>query len=88
MADALVVRLGQRPICVAVMFGTYLLSSLIVVLIPELRWARAAYALTLLQYMAFISGFSKVNHGLHAWLYVAIIFVLLPKGRWRGGAFR
>jgi hypothetical protein len=34
--------------------------------------------------MAFINGFDKTNHNLHAWLFVGAILILLPRGPWVG----
>jgi hypothetical protein len=61
----------------------YAVASVLVLAFPERRLARAAYALTLLQFMAFQNSFDKINHAMHAWLFVSLIFVLLPAGRWR-----
>ena len=32
--------------------------------------------------MALVNGFDKINHNLHAWLFVSLILILLPKGPW------
>lgn len=60
----------------------YLFTSLIVMFVPQQRWARFAYALALLQFMAFVNTPDKVNHNLHGWLFASIIFVFLPRGPW------
>ncbi len=76
---------------VNMIFGAYLVAALFALALPQLRLARIAYAFTLLQYMAFINGFDKINHDLHAWLFVGLILVLLPKGPWvnsRRAAYR
>ena len=76
--DRIDVRTG-----VNVIFTAYLVASALVLVLPERRLARAAYTLALLQYMALVNGFFKINHGLHAWLFVSAVLVLLPDGRWR-----
>ena len=63
-------------------FTAYLLATLLALALPQLRLARIAYAFTLLQYMAFVNGFDKINHDLHAWLFVGVVLVLLPRGPW------
>ncbi len=67
---------------VNLIFSVYLIASLIVVLVPDRRLARAAYTLALLQYMSFVNSFDKVNHDLHGWLFVSIVLILLPRGPW------
>jgi hypothetical protein len=67
---------------VDLIFGAYLMTSLIVMVVPQQRWTRIAYAVALLQYMAFINTPDKVNHDLHGWLFVSIILVFLPRGPW------
>ena len=48
-------------------------------MLPEWRIARLAYFVMLLQWMALINGFGKVNHDLHGWLFrVESGFVFLP----------
>jgi hypothetical protein len=69
---------------VNLIFTGYLAASIVAAALPERRWARAAYAFALLQYMAFINGFDKTNHNLHAWLFVGAILILLPRGPWAG----
>jgi hypothetical protein len=75
--DWVTVRTG-----VNIIFGAYLGASVIALLFPERRIARAGYSLTLLQYMAVINGFFKIGHAFHAWLFVSLILILLPDGRW------
>jgi hypothetical protein len=67
---------------VNLIFGGYLVAAFVVMLVPERRWARVAYAFTLLQYMALLNGFDKVNHNLHSWLFVSVVLILLPRGPW------
>jgi hypothetical protein len=61
----------------------YLLAALAVLAFPESRILRLLYAVGLLQFMALLNTPTKINHNLHAWLYCAWIFVLLPRGPWR-----
>ncbi|MBX3285600.1 MAG: hypothetical protein R2746_08460 [Acidimicrobiales bacterium] len=61
----------------------YLLAALAVLAFPELRIFRFLYAVGLLEFMAMVNSPTKINHNLHAWLYCAFIFVLLPNGPWR-----
>jgi hypothetical protein len=67
---------------VDIIFVFYIAATVLVMLIPRVRIARLLAALALLQYMALVNGFDKVNHALHAWLFVSFILVLLPSGRW------
>ena len=67
---------------VNLIFCAYLVASLVVVLLPQRRLARAAYALALLEYLAFVNTPDKINGDLQMWLFVAIILVLLPRGPW------
>ena len=60
----------------------YVLAGIVVAILPQWRPARLAYFLLLLQYMALENGFGKINHGLHAWLFVSGLLVLLPSRRW------
>lgn len=60
----------------------YLAAALAVLAWPERRAFRLIYALVLLQYMAILNSPAKIDHNLHAWLYCAWIFVLLPDGGW------
>ena len=60
----------------------YLVDAVVVLLAPEWRIGRVAYTITLLEFMAIENGFGKVNHSMHAWLFVASLFVLLPDRRW------
>ena len=67
---------------VDIIFGVYLAAAICSMLIPQYRFARAVYALSLLEYMAFVNGFDKVNHDMHAWLFMSFILILLPRGPW------
>jgi hypothetical protein len=60
----------------------YAVASVLVLVFPERRLARVGYAFMLLQYMAMVNSFDKINHSFHAWLFVSTIFILLPAGRW------
>jgi hypothetical protein len=68
---------------VKVVLGLYLVSALLALAFPERRVARLLYAVGLLQFMAVLNSPTKINHNLHAWLYCAWIFALLPSGPWR-----
>jgi hypothetical protein len=76
-------RVGVRA-GVNIIFSLYLVAAVLVMLLPERRWARATYAFALLQYMALLNSFDKVNHNLHSWLFVSIVLILLPRGPWNG----
>jgi hypothetical protein len=67
---------------IAVILAVYLTGSLVALILPERRLARALYALGLLEFMALVNSFGKVNHSLHGWLFVALVLVLLPSGPW------
>jgi hypothetical protein len=69
---------------VYMIFWAYLGTSVVVALVPEQRIARLAYSFALLQYMAFVNGFDKIDANLHAWFFVSVFFILLPGGRWPG----
>ncbi len=68
---------------VNIIFSVYLAASVAVLVVPGLRVARIAYAFSLLQYMSLVNTTDKVNHNLHVWLFVSVILILLPQGRWR-----
>jgi len=68
---------------VGIIFGGYVVASILALVLPEQRLARFAYSFMLLQYMAFVNSFGKINHSMHAWLFTSAIFILLPSGRWR-----
>ena len=68
---------------IPLILGGYLVASVVAMMLPERRIARIAYVVMLLQWMALINGFGKVNHDLHGWLFVAAAFVFLPDGGWR-----
>lgn len=57
-------------------FGSFLAA-----LWPMSRTFRIMYALGLLEYLSVKFGFGKVNHNLHAWLWVSGFFVFLPSAR-------
>jgi hypothetical protein len=67
---------------VDIIFVVYIAAAVLVMVIPRFRLARLLYAIALLEYMAFVNGFDKVNHSMHAWLFVSFVLVLLPSGRW------
>lgn len=60
----------------------YLVSALAAASFPQLRVTRFAYFLFFLQYLALENGFGKINHSMHAWLWVSGILVLLRNGGW------
>lgn len=68
---------------ISVILFAYGAASLAAVAFPQFRLVRLAYTVTLLEYMAVINGFGKVNHNLHGWLFVSAAFVFLPRGPWR-----
>jgi hypothetical protein len=57
----------------------WLAASLWAMLAPTWRSARIASFLLLLQYVGVVNSFGKVNHDLHAWLWVSAVFVFLPR---------
>jgi len=62
-----------------VIFGAPL-TALAALVWPYVRLARAAAALGILLFTAFFNSFGIIMHGLHGWLWVAALFVLLPDG--------
>ncbi len=69
---------------VNLIFWAYLGTSIVVALVPEQRLARIAYSFALLQYMAFVNGFDKINANLHGWFFVSVFLIFLPRGPWPG----
>jgi hypothetical protein len=67
---------------VALILTLHVLATLWAMMLPQWRSARAASAVMLLEYMAFVNGFGKVNHDIHAWLWVSVVLVFLPRGPW------
>jgi hypothetical protein len=67
---------------VGVVLFCYLLGTLWATALPQWRSARIVCFLALLQYVAFINGFGKINHDYHGWLWVSGLLVLLPSGGW------
>lgn len=55
---------------------------------PQWRLARLAYAFGLFEYLAISNGFGKIGHGMHSWLWVSAVLVLLPSSRtsWKAAA--
>ena len=68
---------------VNLIMAAYVLAGLAVFAFPEWRVLRIAYTFTLFQYMGLANSFGKVNHGMHAWLFVSFVFIFLPDRRWR-----
>jgi hypothetical protein len=75
---------------ISLILGFYLVATVAVAALPQLRVARIAYAFGLLQFMAIENGFGKVNHTYHAWFWVSAFLILLPGARqaWRPDATR
>ncbi len=69
---------------VDIIFCAYLAGSIIAMVLPQQRLARALYAIALLDWMAFVNGFDKINHDMHSWMFVSFVLVLLPTGKWSG----
>ncbi len=68
---------------VDIIYCAYLGTAILVLLMPQKRLLRAVYAISLLEYMAFVNGFDKINHDMHGWLFVSFVLILLPGGSWR-----
>ena len=68
---------------IPIVLGTALTSTLAAMLVPELRIARIAAAVGLLVQSALLNSLAGevVSHGLHAWIWIATMFILLPSGR-------
>lgn len=66
---------------IMVIFALYGFGAFGAAAFPRVRALRALYAVGLLQYMAIINGFGKINHNFHGWLFVAGLFVALPGRR-------
>ncbi|HEX8520772.1 MAG TPA: hypothetical protein VF669_00865 [Tepidisphaeraceae bacterium] len=62
-----------------VMLGA-LAASLLAASFPMRRICRILAALGMLQFGAFYNSFGAINHGPHAWIWVAVIFIFLPNG--------
>ena len=71
---------------VDIILTAYVVTGIVVALLPELRVARAAYAIALLQFGALQSTPDKVLGDLDLWVFLAIFLVFLPRGPW--GALR
>lgn len=71
------IRLG-----VPLVIAAALVAPLAAAALPQHRTTRAAAALALLWFGALWNslGGGVVSHGLHAWIWVALVFVLLPDG--------
>lgn len=66
---------------VTFVLGGYLIASLAAMALPRVRTFRIAYVVFFAQYLAITMAFGKINHNFHAWLWTAILLVLLPTGR-------
>lgn len=62
-----------------VVFGAPV-ATLAALLWPHARLARAVAAVAILMFVAFFNSFGITMHGLHAWVWVAALLVLLPDG--------
>lgn len=69
----------------AVIMGLYAAGALSAAAFPRVRAFRLLYAFGLLEYMAVINGYGKINHNFHGWLWVAALLTLLPGHRARRG---
>jgi hypothetical protein len=54
------------------------IASVWAALLPTWRSARIAAFVFLLQYVGVVNSFGKVNHDLHAWLWVTAVLIFLP----------
>jgi hypothetical protein len=72
-------RVGVRTGIAIVLFGS-LLCCLAAAIVPERRASRILAAAGLLEFAAFFNSFGAVGNGLHASVWVAAIFILLPDG--------
>ncbi|RLT34906.1 MAG: hypothetical protein DWI57_16030, partial [Chloroflexi bacterium] len=78
-----VVWIGVDPIPAIYFLGVVVLGSgVLAVLFPTERWIRFLVFLALLLFVAMWNSFGKINHSLHAWLWIALIFVFLPDEGW------
>ncbi len=69
---------------VKIVLTLYTVVAAVVLLVPG-RWpARAAYSLALLQYMAVVNGFGRINHVHHAWFLISVVLVAMPDRALRG----
>ena len=70
---------GSKTGVALVIFGAPA-AALLALVWPHVRLARAAAALGILLFAAFFNSFGMTMHGLHACVWVAALFVLLPDG--------
>jgi hypothetical protein len=77
--DGVDVSVGIR-----VILAGHVLTTLWAMVAPRSRWARLAAFLLLLEYVGLVNSFGKVNHDIHAWLWVSGVLVLLPAVPWHG----
>ena len=64
---------------IGVVLTLWTLASLWAMALPSWRSARIAAFVLLLQYVGVVNSFGKVNHDLHAWLWVSAVLVFLPR---------
>jgi len=55
-------------------------SALFAAIKPDSRLARILAAIGILVFGGFFNSFGTVNHGLHTWIWTAIVFIFLPSG--------
>jgi hypothetical protein len=72
-------RVGVTTGIAIVLFGS-LLCCLCAAILPERRACRILAAGGMLEFAAFFNSFGAVGNGLHASVWVAAIFILLPDG--------
>jgi hypothetical protein len=68
-----------------VIVALYAAGAMSAAAFPRVRLFRLLYAFGLLEYMAVVNGYGKINHNFHGWLWVAGLLVLLPGHRARRG---
>ncbi len=67
---------------VDIIFCLYVGASFVAMMFPRFHVTRSLYAFALLKYMGLINVADEINHNQHAWLFIALVFVLLPGGAW------
>jgi len=64
-----------------IVLGT-LISNIMVFCFPEKRLYRFLFSLTFFGFAALANSFGKINHGYHAMIIIAFLFLFLPKDPW------
>ena len=75
------VAIDRRGFVTALAVGSLIVSGL-TLLLPDRRLLRMLTAFAIIEMVATINSFGKINHSHHAWLFAACFFALLPAGRW------